>query len=58
MKEGNNELIKNEDRLLINSKLGVELKNEHLLFSTFMNFLTQFADGYKYPNGVDKISVF
>ena len=56
MKEGDNELIKNEDKLDINTKLGVEMKNEHLLFSTFMNFLTQFADGYKYPNTADKIS--
>jgi hypothetical protein len=58
MKEGDNELIKNEDKLDLNSKLGVEMKNEHLLFSTFVNFLTQFADGYKYPNTVDKISGF
>ena len=56
MKEGDNELIKNEDRLDLNSKLGVEMKNEHLLFSNFINFMTQFADGYKYPNTVDKIS--
>ncbi len=56
MKEGDNELIKNEDKLDLNTKLGVEMKNEHLLFSTFMNFLTQFADGYKYPNTADKIS--
>lgn len=58
MKEGSNELIKNEDRLYLNTKLGVEMKNEHLLFSTFVNFLTQFADGYKYPNTTDKISGF
>lgn len=58
MKEGTNELIKNEDRLDLNTKLGVETNNEHLLFSTFMNFLTQFADGYKYPNTTDKISGF
>lgn len=56
MKEGSNELIKNEDKLDLNTKLGVAMKNEHLLFSTFMNFLTQFADGYKYPNTTDKIS--
>ena len=40
----------------MNSKLGVETNNEHLLYSTFVNFLTQFADGYKYPNTTDKIS--
>jgi len=56
IKEGDNELMKNEDKLDLNTKLGVEMKNEHLLFSTFMNFLTQFADKYKYPNTTDKIS--
>jgi hypothetical protein len=58
MKEGENELIKNEDRLDISSKLGVETGNEHLLFSSLLNFLTQFADGCKYPNATDKISGF
>ena len=29
MKEGDNELIKNEDKLDLNTKLGVEMKNEH-----------------------------
>ena len=58
MKEGKDELIKNEDRLDLSSKLGIETGNEHLLFSSFLNFLTQFADGYKYPNTVDKISGF
>jgi hypothetical protein len=58
MKEGEDELIKNEDRLDLSSKLGVETKNEHLLYSSFIQFLTQFTDGYKYPNTVDKISGF
>ncbi len=56
MKEGGNEVIKTDDKLELNSKLGIRMKNEHLLFSSFVNFLTQFADGYKYPNTTDKIS--
>jgi hypothetical protein len=34
------------------------MKNEHLLYSSYVNFLTQFANGYKYPNTTDKISTF
>ncbi len=56
MKEGENEVVKTDDKLELNSKLGVETNNEHLLYSAFVNFLTQFADGYKYPNTTDKIS--
>ena len=56
MKEGENELVKTDDKLELNSKLGVETSNEHLLYSSFVNFLTQFSDGYKYPNTTDKIS--
>jgi hypothetical protein len=56
MKEGGNEVIKTDDKLDINSKLGVKMNNERLFFSSFVNFLTQFADGYKYPNTTDKIS--
>jgi hypothetical protein len=56
MKEGENDVVKTDDRLELNSKLGVETRNEHLLYSTFVNFLTQFADGYKYPNTTDRIS--
>lgn len=58
MKEGENQVVKNEDKLEINSKLGLELNNEHLLYSSFVNFQTQFAPGYKYPNTTDKISDF
>lgn len=56
MKEGGNEVIKTDDKIDINSKLGVKMNNERLFFSSFVNFLTQFADGYKYPNTTDKIS--
>jgi len=56
LKEGADQAVKTDDKLELNSKLGVQMKNEHLLYSTFANFLTQFANGYKYPNTTDKIS--
>lgn len=56
LKEGEDETVKTDDKLELNSKLGVELKDEHLLYSSYLNFLTQFTDGYKYPNTTDKIS--
>lgn len=48
---------KNDDRLLLNSLLGYEFK-ERWLYTFFMNFNTQFANGYKYDaNGnAEKIS--
>jgi hypothetical protein len=58
MKEGENVPVKNEDRLELNSKLGLHLNVENLLFSSFLNFSTQFMPGYKYPNTTDKISDF
>jgi len=57
LKEEEGQAEKTEDKLEINSKFGVESKNnEHLLYSTFLNFSTQFAPGYNYPNTDDKIS--
>jgi hypothetical protein len=58
MKEGENEVIKNEDKLELNSKLGLKMNTENLLYSTYLNFLTQFAPGYKYPDTSNKISDF
>jgi hypothetical protein len=58
MKEGENEVIKNEDKLELNSKLGYKLNVDNLLYSTYLNFLTQFAPGYKYPDTSNKISDF
>ena len=55
LKEEENQVVKTDDKLELNSKLGVQLK-EHLLYSSYVNFLTQFANGYKYPNTTDKIS--
>lgn len=56
LKEGEDQVVKTDDKLELNSKLGVQMKNEHLLYSSYVNFLTQFANGYKYPNTTDKIS--
>jgi hypothetical protein len=58
LKEEINPLTKTDDKLEMNSKLGIETKNEHLLYSSYLNFNTQFANGYKTPNREDKISTF
>ncbi len=58
LKEEGNEVTKTDDKLEMNSKLGVETNNEHLLYSSFLNFSTQFADGYNYPDTDNKISGF
>ncbi|RSK41729.1 DUF3078 domain-containing protein [Mangrovimonas spongiae] len=39
---------KTDDRLEINSIAGRKMKNENWIFSFFMNFKTQFSDGYDY----------
>ncbi|MFW5755245.1 MAG: DUF3078 domain-containing protein [Tangfeifania sp.] len=58
LKEEGSEVTKTDDKLELNSKLGVETNNEHLLYSSFLNFSTQFADGYNYPDTDNKISGF
>lgn len=58
MKEEGSYVVKNEDKLDLNSKLGVHLNIKNLLYSSFVNFTTQFTPGYKYPNTTDKISDF
>ncbi len=59
LKEGEKETVKTEDKFEINSKVGIESRNnEHLLYSSFVNFNTQFANGYNYPNTTDVISTW
>lgn len=58
LKEEESMVTKTDDKLDLNSKLGVETNNEHLLYSSFANFSTQFANGYNYPDTEDKISGF
>ena len=57
LKELDNEVIKSNDKIDLNSKFGVK-KTEKLYLSTLFNFKTQFAPGYKYPNTTDAISRF
>jgi hypothetical protein len=55
--ESDESFRKTEDRIELNSKLGY--KQWTSLFWTFnMNFKTQFAPGYYYPNDTDRVSEF
>jgi len=57
LKEGDSEVVKSEDKLELNTKYGVQSKNnENIYYSTFANFNTQFAPGYNYPDTDNKIS--
>lgn len=55
-KEKDNDAIKSEDRIEINSKYGRKTKNEKILISGLLNFKSQMANGYNYPDTEDKIS--
>jgi hypothetical protein len=58
LKEEESMVTKTDDKLELNSKLGIETNNEHILYSSFANFSTQFADGFNYPDTENKISGF
>lgn len=58
LKEEESMVTKTDDKLELNSKLGIETSNEHILYSSFANFSTQFADGFNYPDTENKISGF
>ena len=53
----NNPLRKNEDKIDFLSKYGRKV-SEKLNLAGLVNFRSQFADGYKYPNDVDIVSTF
>lgn len=57
LKEQDNDVVKSNDKIDLNSKFGVK-KTEKIYYSTLFNFKTQFAPGYKYPNTTDEISRF
>ncbi|HEY3372353.1 MAG TPA: DUF3078 domain-containing protein [Prolixibacteraceae bacterium] len=57
IKEENRHSVKSDDRIDLNSKLGIK-KTEKLYYSALFNFKTQFAPGYKDPNYEDAISRF
>jgi hypothetical protein len=51
MKEQQRSLIKSEDKLEVNTKLGYKMKESgKWFFSGLANFRTQFADGFNYSN--------
>jgi hypothetical protein len=50
-------LIKSDDKIDFNSKFGL-LAWDKWYYSGFLNFKTQFDEGYKYPDNVNKISTF
>ena len=57
LKEEDDQVVKTEDKLEINSKYGMQCRrNENIFHTVFVNFNTQFAPGYNYPNTDDKIS--
>lgn len=57
LKEGTQDLIKSEDKMDFSSKLGYKISDESKwLYSGLLNFRSQFANGYKYPDTDNKIS--
>lgn len=57
LKEGSGSMIKSEDKLEFSSKAGYKMAPESKWFySGLLNFRTQFANGYKYPDTDNKIS--
>lgn len=57
LKEGENDLQKSDDNIDLNSKLGIKAK-KNWYYTGFLNFKSQFAPGYNYPNTDDIISNF
>lgn len=57
IKEQDRQSVKSDDRIDLNSKLGLK-QSEVLYYSLLFNFKTQFATGYKYPDTENVISRF
>ncbi len=57
LKEEDSKLIKSDDKIDFNSKIGIELKN-NMFFSLLFNYRSQFTEGYKYPDRENVISRF
>lgn len=57
IKEQDRETVKSDDKIDLNSKLGIK-QSEKLYYSLLFNFKTQFDEGFKYPNTTDVISNF
>lgn len=60
MKQGEDDLIKTDDKLELVSKYGQKafMNNKNWYYSAILSFKTQFAEGYDYPNDSVKISDF
>lgn len=59
LKQGEQKLRKNEDKIDYTSKLGYAVNNKNKLFYTaLLNFKSQFDKGYNYPNDSVVISKF
>lgn len=57
IKLGDRAIQKNEDRMILNSKYGKQMVS-NWYFSTLLNFRSQFAPGYNFPNDSVKVSKF
>jgi hypothetical protein len=58
LQSGNTPLRKNEDKIDFSSKYGRKAFNDHWYYTVLVNFKSQFADGYNYPNDSVVISHF
>jgi len=56
LRQGTQKLRKSVDRILYTSKLGYQLRNPKWFATALMDFRTQFAKGYSYPNTDEYIS--
>jgi hypothetical protein len=50
VKQGDKEFRKTDDKIDLTSKYGRQAFHQHLFYSAFFNFKTQFAPGYKYTD--------
>jgi hypothetical protein len=57
MKQGKQDWWKTDDKIDFTSKYGFKT-SKNLYLAGLLNFKTQFANGYNYPNDSDKISAF
>ncbi|MES2140279.1 MAG: DUF3078 domain-containing protein [Bacteroidota bacterium] len=58
LQSGTNAIRKNEDKIDLSSKYGRYAFYDHWYYSALLNFKSQFADGYNFPNDSVVISRF
>jgi len=49
VQQGEEKIRKNDDRLELNSKLGIQAQESKFYYTLLFNFRSQFAEGYNYP---------